>query len=70
MYLISYYLLKKSILALFDLKSEVNAIHLIFTKKPGFLIQLTDIKAQKIDCIILDTCEIVITAFSVIDKTN
>ena len=56
--------------ALIDSESEVNTIHLSFTKQLGLPIQPTDIGAQKIDGTALDTHEMVVAAFSVVDKTN
>ena len=56
--------------ALIDLGSEVNAINLTFTKQLGLPIQPTDIGAQNIDSIMLDTYKMVVTAFSVVDKAN
>ena len=57
-------------MALFDLSSEVNAIYSTFAKKLGFLIKPIDIGAEKIDGIMLDNYEMVITAFLVINKVN
>lgn len=57
-------------LVLFDLESEVNAIRLTSAKKLNLSIQPTNIKAQKIDNIILNTYKIVVIAFSVTDKVN
>ena len=56
--------------ALIDSGSEVNTIHLSFTKQLGLSIRPTDIGAQKIDGITLDTHRIIVAAFSVIDKAN
>ena len=53
-----------------DSRSEINAIYPIFTKQLGFLIRLTDVEVQKIDSIMLDTHEIVVVVFSVVDKAN
>ena len=56
--------------ALFDLGSEVNAIHPTFTWELGFSIRTTDIGAQKIDGTILETFGMMVVAFSVTDKVN
>ena len=56
--------------ALINLESEVNAIHLSFANQLGLPIRPTDVGAQKIDGITLDTHGIVVAAFSVVDKTN
>ena len=53
-----------------DLKSEVNAIYLTFTKQLCLSIRPTDVGAQKFAGTILDTYEIVVAAFLVMDKTN
>ena len=50
--------------------NEINAIHPTFAKKLGLLIRPTDIGEQKIDGITLDTYEIVVVAFLIIDKAN
>ena len=39
---------KKSLSALFDSGSEVNAVHLAFAKELGLPIRPTDVEAQKI----------------------
>ena len=61
---------KKSVSALFDSGSEVNAVHLAFVKELGLLIRPTDVGAQKIDDIMLETYGIVVAAFLVKDKAN
>ena len=61
---------KNKVQALIDLGSEVNAIHLSFAKQLGLPIRPTDIGAQKIDGTMLDTHEIVVAAFLVVDKAN
>ena len=61
---------KKSVLMLFDSNSEVNAIHPIFVKELGLSIRLTDVEAQKIDGIMLDSFEMVVRVFSMTDKAN
>ena len=53
-----------------DSKSEVNAIHPTFAKQLGLPIRSTDIGAQKIDGITLDTYRMVVATFSVEDKAN
>ena len=58
------------VLALLDSDNKVNAIHLIFAKKLGFLIRLVDIRVQKIDDTMLDTYRMVVAAFSMTDKAN
>ena len=58
------------VLALYDSSSEVNAIHPVFTKKLGLVVQITNIGAQKIDSTTLETYEMVVAAFSVIDQAN
>lgn len=57
-------------LALFNLESEVNIIHLTFTKKLDLFIQPSNIGAQEIDIITLNAYGIVGTAFSVTDIVN
>ena len=59
-----------SVLALFDLGSEVNTIHLTLVRKPGLLIRPINIGAQKIDDTKLDIFGTVVTAFSMTDKAN
>lgn len=61
---------KKSVLALFDLYNEVNAICPTFTKELGFFVRSTDVDAHKIDGTMLNTYEIVVVAFSMTDKVN
>lgn len=57
-------------LILLDLKSEVNAIYLIFAKKIGFFIRSIDIGAQKIDGTMLDINKMVVILFFVTVKPN
>ena len=57
-------------LALFDLGSEVNAVHPAFAKELGLLIRPTDVGAQKIDGTTLDTYEMVVAAFLIKNKAN
>ena len=69
-YPITFWKKSVSMLALFDLGSEVNAIHPALARKLGLAVRPTDIRAQKIDGTMLDTFEMVVTAFSVTDKAN
>ena len=50
--------------------SKVNAIHPTFVRELGLPIKPIDVKAQKIDGIILDTFGMIVAAFSVRDKAN
>ena len=59
-----------SMSALLDSGSEVNAIYPTLAQKLGLRVRPTNVGAQKIDGIILDTFEMVVTAFSVTDKVN
>ena len=61
---------KKSVLALFDLGIEVNAVYLAFAKELGLLIRLIDVGAQKIDGTPLETYGMVVATFLVEDKAN
>ena len=61
---------KKSVSVLFDLGSEINAIHLTFDKELGFSIRPIDVGAQNIDGTTLDTYEMVVAAFMVKEKAN
>ena len=61
---------KKSVLLLFDLGSEINVIYLIFAKELGFSIRPTDIEKYKIDGTMLDSYEIVVIAFLIMNKAN
>ena len=54
--------------ALLNLKNKADIINPVI--ELGLLVRPTDVKAQKIDGIMLDTYEIVITVFLMIDKTN
>ena len=69
---VPYHLLEESVpvSALFDSSSKVNAIHPTFARELRLPIRSTDVGAQKIDGIMLDTFGIVVVAFSVTDKTN
>ena len=72
MYPVPHHLQKKSVpmSVLFNLGSEVNAIHPIFAKELGLLIRPIDIRIQKIDGTILNIFGIVVAVFSVTDKAN
>ena len=59
-----------SVLALFNLSSEINAIHPTFARELELPIRTTDIGAQKIDGTMLDIFGMVVIAFSVMDKAN
>lgn len=59
-----------SVLALIDSGSKVNAMHLAYAKKPSLNIQKTDMRAQIIDRIILETFGMVIEVFSVYDRVK
>ena len=61
---------KKSVLALFDSGSKVNAMYPVFAKKLGLPLRLTDVGVQKIDGTTLDTHRIVVADFLVKDKAN
>ena len=61
---------KKSVSALLDSGSEINAVHLAFVKELGLPIKPTDVGAQKIDGTTLETYGMVVAAFSVEDKAN
>ena len=56
--------------ALIDSRSEVNAIYPTFAKQLGLPIRPTDVGAQKINNIMLDTYGMVVAAFSMEDKAN
>ena len=59
-----------SILALLNSGNKVNAIHLTLSRELELPIRPTDVRAQKINGILLDIFGIIVTAFSVIDKAN
>ena len=59
---------KEVIRALIGSGSKVNAIALAYASKLGLWIQVTDVKAQKIDGSLLQTFQIIITGFQVEDK--
>lgn len=52
----------------FDSDSKVNTIYWIFDKELGLLINPTNVEAQKINGIILNTYGIIVAAFSMINK--
>ena len=58
----------KSVLALFDSGSKVNAVHPTFSKELSLSIRPIDVKAQKIDGTMLNIYKIVVAAFLVTDK--
>ena len=58
----------KDVLALFNFRSEVNAINLVYTAQLDLKVQKTNIYTQKIDGSLLETNDIVIAAFQVLDK--
>lgn len=57
-------------MALLNLKSEINAIHSTFAKELGLFIRSIDVGAQKVEGNILDTYEMIVSAFLIIDKAN
>ena len=61
---------KKSVLTLLDLDNKINAIYLIFIKKLRVSVRPKNVKAQKINSIILDIYKMVVTAFLMINKAN
>ena len=61
---------KKSMSALLDSGSEVNAVHPAFAKELGLSIKLADVRSQKIDSNMLETYGMVVVAFSVENKAN
>ena len=56
--------------ALFDISSEVNAIHPTFAKKLGLVLRSTNIDAQKIDGLAFEIYRIVIAAFLMTDQAD
>ena len=56
---------KKFVLALLNLGCKFNTIYPTFAKDLGFPIRLTEVKAQKIDGIILDTYRMIVAAILV-----
>ena len=61
---------KALIQALIDSGSEVNIMHPSFAKQLGLPIRPTDVGTQKIDDTALNTHEMVVIVFSVVDKAN
>ena len=61
---------KETIWALIDSGSEVNTMTPAYAKKLGLQTWRTDIRAQKIDESSLDTFEMVIAGFQVLDKQS
>ena len=61
---------KAQVQALIDSWSEVNAIYPTFAKQLGLPIRPTDIRAQKIDDIILNTYKMIVAVFSLADQAN
>ena len=61
---------KKSMLSLFDLGNEVNAVHPAFAKELSLPIRPTNVGAKKIDCITLETYRIVVAILSMEDKDS
>lgn len=59
-----------SVLALINSGSKVNAMHPAYAKKLGLVIQKTDVKAQKIDNITLETFGMIIAAFTVYNRAK
>ena len=57
-------------LALLDSSSEVNAIYPAFAEKLGFVMQTTNVGAQKIVGTTFETYRIVVAALSVTDQAN
>ena len=56
--------------AMVDSESEINTIHPTFAKQLGLSIRTTGVGVQKIDGTTLDIHEMVVAAFSVVDKVN
>ena len=50
--------------------SEINIIHLASAEKLGFVVQTTNIDAQKIDATIFETYGIIVLVFSVTDQAS
>ena len=69
-YSITFWKKSVSVLVLFDSGSEINAIHSTLTRELGLLIRTTDVEVQKIEGTMLDTFGMVVTVFSVTDKSN
>ena len=60
----------KDVLALFDFKSEVNAMTWTYVAQLGLKVRKIDLGIQKIDRLSLATYSIVIAAFQVFDKPS
>ena len=58
------------VLAFLSLGSKVNAIYLTFVQELELPIRPTDIRAWKINSIILDIFGIIVEVFSMIDNVN
>ena len=58
------------VLALFDLGSKVNAMHLAFAERLGLVVRTSNVGAQKIDVTTLETYRMVVAAFSVTDQAD
>ena len=56
--------------ALLNLGSEVNAMHLAFAERLGFVVRTTNVGAQKIDGTTFETYGMVVATFSVTDQAN
>ena len=56
--------------ALFDSGSKVNVIHPAFIERLGFMVQITNVGAEKINGITLETYGIVVAAFSMTDQVD
>ena len=61
---------KTQLQALIDLGCEINTIYPSFTKRLGLPIRPTDVRVEKIDGNTLNTHEMVVTAFLVMNKAN
>ena len=55
---------------LFDSGSKINTIYPTFAKELGLSIRPTDVRVQKIDSTMLYIYEMVVAAFSMINKAN
>ena len=58
------------VLAILHSGSEVNVMHLAFAERLSFMMQATNISAQKIDGTTFETYGMVVAAFSVTDQAN
>ena len=61
---------KTSVQTLINSESEVNIIYPSFANQLGLLIKPIDVRAQKIYGTMLDTHEIIVAAFLIVDKAN